>query len=53
MNGCALTASVTALANTLACSLTEEELNLLGVILTQLGDTLLTIATQRGVCCKT
>ena len=53
MNGCTLTASVTALANTLACSLTEEELNLLGVILTQLGDTLLTIATQRGVCCKT
>ena len=53
MNGCALTASVTALANTLACSLTEEELNLLGVILTQLGDTLLTIATQRSICCKT
>ena len=53
MNGCTLTASVTALANTLACSLTEEELNLLGVILTQLGDTFLTIATQRGVCCKT
>ena len=53
MNGCALTASVTALANTLACSLTEEELNLLGVILTQLGDTLSTIATQRSICCKT
>ena len=52
MNGCALTASVTALANTLACYLTEEELNLLGVILTQLGDTLLTIATQRSICCK-
>ena len=53
MNGCALTASVTALANTLACNLTEDELNLLGVILTQLGDTLLTIATQRSICCKT
>ena len=53
MNGCALTASVTALANTLACNLTEEQLNLLGVILTQLGDTLLTIATQRSICCKT
>ena len=52
MNSCALTASVTALANTLACSLAEEELNLLGVILTQLGDTLLTIATQRSICCK-
>ena len=53
MNGCALTASVTALANTLACNLTEDQLNLLGVILTQLGDTLLTIATQRSICCKT
>ena len=53
MNGCTLTASVTALANTLACNLTEDELNLLGVILTQLGDTLLTIATQRSICCKT
>ena len=53
MNGCALTASVTALANTLACNLTADELNLLGVILTQLGDTLLTIATQRSICCKT
>jgi hypothetical protein len=52
MNGCALTASVTALANTLASHLTEDELNMLGVILTQLGDTLLTIATQRNICCK-
>ena len=51
MNPCSLTASVTAIANTLACKLTEEELNLLGVILTQLGDTLLTIATARSVCC--
>ena len=41
MNPCELTASVTAIANTLACKLTEDELNLLGVILTQLGDTLL------------
>ena len=53
MNGCTLTASVTALANTLACNLSEDELTLLGVILTQLGDTLLTIATQRSICCKT
>ena len=52
MNGCTLTASVTALANTLACNISEEELTLLGVILTQLGDTLLTIATQRSICCK-
>ena len=52
MNGCTLTASVTALANILACNLSEDELTLLGVILTQLGDTLLTIATQRSICCK-
>ena len=52
MNPCQLTASITAFANTLACQLTEEELNLLGVVLTQLGDTLLTIATQRNICCK-
>ena len=52
MNGCTLTATVTALANTLACNLSEDELTLLGVILTQLGDTLLTIATQRSICCE-
>ena len=53
MNPCELTASVTAIANTLACKLTEDELNLLGVILTQLGDTLLTMATCKSICCKT
>ena len=52
MNACELTASITALANTLACNLSEDELNLLGVILTQLGDTLLTIATHKGICSK-
>lgn len=52
MNACEWTASITAIANTLACQLTQDELNLLGVTLTQLGDTLLTIATQRSICCK-
>ena len=52
MNACELTASITALANTLACNLTEDELNLLGVVLTQLGDTLLTIATHKSICSK-
>ena len=52
MNPCELTASVTALANAIACDLTEDELNLLGAILTQLGDTLMTIATHRSICCK-
>ena len=50
MNSCELTASITALANTLACKLTDDEVTLLGVALTQLGDTLLTIATQRSIC---
>ena len=50
MNACGLTASITALANFLACQLTEDELNLLGVSLTQLGDTLLTIATRKSIC---
>ena len=52
MNPCELTATITAIANWLACQLTEDELNLLGVSLTQLGDTLLTIATQKSICCK-
>lgn len=52
VNPCELTASITAIANTLACRLTEEELNLLGVTLAQLGDTLLTIATHKSICCK-
>lgn len=46
MNPCELTASVTALA----CRLNDEELGLLGAVLTQLGDTLATIAVQRGIC---
>lgn len=50
MNACELTASITALANALACRLSDEELTLLGVVLTQLGDTLSTIVTQRGLC---
>ena len=46
MNPCELTASVTALT----CGLTEEQLGLLAAVLTQLGDTLATIAVQRGIC---
>ena len=51
MNPCELTAAVTALANAMACGRTVDELNLLGVILTQLGDTMFTIAAQREICC--
>ena len=50
MNACEVTAAVTAIANALACRLTEEELSLLGAVLTQLGDTLATIAAQRSRC---
>ena len=50
MNSCELTASITAVANALACKLTEDEITLLGAALTQLGDTLATIAAQRTLC---
>lgn len=50
MNSCELTASITALANSIACKLNNEELTLLSSILVQLGDTLVTIATQRAIC---
>lgn len=52
MNYCELTASITALANSIACKLNNEELTLLASILVQLGDTLVTIATQRAICEK-
>ncbi len=52
MNSCELTASITAIANAIACNLSVEELTLLGVILTQLGDTVTTIAVQRGIFSK-
>ena len=51
MTPCELTAGVTALANLFACRLDEAELNLLALVLTQLGDTLATIAAQRACCC--
>ena len=52
MNPCELTATITAIANWLAGQLSLEELELLGVSLTQLGDTILTIVTQKTICCK-
>ena len=52
MNSCELTASITAVANGIACKLSNEDLTLLGVILTQLGDTITTIAVQREICEK-
>ena len=52
MNSCELTAAVTAIANSIACKLNNDELTLLAAILVQLGDTLVTIATQRSICEK-
>ena len=48
VNSCELTVSVTALA----AGRSEEELSLLAAVLTQLGDTLATIAVQRSICGK-
>ena len=50
MNACELTAAVTALANTIACRLTTEEISLISSLFMQLGDTLTTIAAQRSLC---
>ena len=50
MNPCELSVGVTALANAIAARLGETELNLLAAVLTQLGDTLATIAAQRALC---
>lgn len=50
MNSAELTASVTAIANIIACKLTNDELLLLASVLVQLGDTLVTISTQRSIC---
>ena len=50
MNACELTASVTAVANALACRLDNDELTLLASVMVQLGDTLVTIVTQRAAC---
>lgn len=50
MNPCELTVSITALANTIACKLTDDELTLLASVLVQLGDTLATIGVQRAIC---
>ena len=47
MNPCELTASITAVANALACKLNNDELTLLSSVLVQLGDTLATIAASK------
>ena len=52
MNPCELTTGVTALANVLANSLTDDELELVAALFMQLGDTQATIAAQRSICSR-
>lgn len=46
----ALTTAVNSLAVVIAAQLNDNELNMAAAILTQLGDTLATIAAQRAIC---
>ena len=48
MNGYEGTDFITAQANALACRMTDDQLNRVGVALTQFDDTLLTIAAYRS-----
>lgn len=50
MNSCELTTAITATANALASKLSIDEINLLGAVFTQLGDTLIVIAARRTLC---
>lgn len=43
-------APITAMVNALACPLTQDKLEFLGVSLIQLGDIHLTIATKKSIC---
>lgn len=48
----ALTTAVNSLAVAIANQLDDDHLRLVGAILTQLGDTLETIAAQREICSR-
>lgn len=50
MNGCELTTYITAAANAIVANATTEQLELMAVVFTQLGDTLATIAVTRSAC---
>ena len=51
MNSCELISAITALAAVFAKGKTTEEISFLAVVLTQLGDTLGTIAAHQAKCC--
>lgn len=50
MNAFQLTTFINSTANFIACNATDDELNLLAAVFSQLGDTLATIAVQRSIC---
>ena len=50
MNSLELTTAVTALANAIACHMTQSEIALLAGIFVQLGDTMATIAARQALC---
>ena len=50
MTPCEITAAVTAVANFISCNFTNAQIDLLGAIFTQLGDTLATISAQNALC---
>ena len=55
MNNCdplALTTAINTLAVAIAKNLKDEDLELTAAVFTQLGDTLATIAIQRGICSR-
>lgn len=52
MRGCSLSMSVAALANAIACQLSDEDLDIAAAVFNQLGDTLETISLERQYCCK-
>lgn len=49
MNPCELVSVISSIACIIAKDKTIDELNILSVIFTQLGDTLATIATQKSI----
>ncbi len=52
MDGCSLNLTVSALACAIAKDKTNDELTLLSVFFTQLGDSLATIAAGDSICCN-
>lgn len=52
MDGCSLNLSISALACALAQGRSDDEISLLAVFFTQLGDSLETIAAANEICCN-